>query len=87
MAEEQKNVVVPQEVKAEETVAPIATEPAAPATEVTTADKPVEETVKTDEAATEEKPAEEKKTEEKKEVKPIEEGQLGHKAQGASFPK
>lgn len=87
MAEEQKNVEVP-ETKPETTIAPVEQAP------VET--KPVEETAKTEEApATEDKPAEEAtpateetKTEDKKEeAKPVEEGHLSHKAQGLSFPK
>ncbi|KAF5721071.1 hypothetical protein FMUND_3819 [Fusarium mundagurra] len=90
MAEEQKNIEVPQETKPEI---------AAPAVEAPAETKPVEETpvVAAETApATEEKPAEETKpaeevakTEEKKEeeVKPVEEGHLNHKAQGLSFPK
>ncbi len=54
--------------------------PAAPAVEATTVEEPAA-------ATTDDKPAEEAKPEEKEEVKPIEEGILGHKAQGASFPK
>ncbi|KAF4344647.1 hypothetical protein FBEOM_1388 [Fusarium beomiforme] len=93
MAEEQKNIEVPQEPKPETTgisapavEAPAESKlveetPAVPAeTAPTTEDKPAEET----------KPAEESaKTEEKKEeeVKPVEEGYLNHKAQGLSFPK
>lgn len=94
MAEEQKNVEVPKDIQTTET---------APAVTAITASEPVKEEIVTDKTeepkpaeATEEakaeetKPAEgeETKAEEKKEeVKPIEEGQLGHKAQGASFPK
>ncbi|KAF4958610.1 hypothetical protein FGADI_2307 [Fusarium gaditjirri] len=97
MAEEQKNVEVPQETKPE-TAAPAAGI-SAPAVEGTAETKPVEETpvVAAETApATEEKPAEETKpaeeaakAEEKKEeeVKPVEEGHLNHKAQGLSFPK
>lgn len=97
MAEEQKNIEVPQETKPE-IVAPAAGI-SAPAVEAPVETKPVEETpvVAAETApATEEKPAEETKpaeevakAEEKKEeeVKPVEEGHLNHKAQGLSFPK
>ncbi|KAF4503200.1 hypothetical protein FAGAP_551 [Fusarium agapanthi] len=89
MAEEQKNIEVPQETKPEI---------AAPAVEAPAETKPVEETpvVATETApATEEKPAEETKPageaakaeEKEEEVKPVEEGHLNHKAQGLSFPK
>ncbi|KAI3573963.1 Pleckstrin homology domain-containing protein [Fusarium oxysporum f. sp. albedinis] len=78
MAEEQKNVEVPQETKPETTPAPATETPAesAPATE----DKPTEETKP---AETQESKAEDKK----EEAKPVEEGHLGHKDQGFSFPK
>ncbi|PCD39734.1 hypothetical protein FGRA07_01005 [Fusarium graminearum] len=94
MAEEQKNIEVPQEAKPETTGI------SAPAVEAPAETKPVEETpvVAAETApATEEKPAEEAKpvdeaakTEEDKkeeEAKPVEEGHLNHKAQGLSFPK
>ncbi|CAH0056609.1 unnamed protein product [Clonostachys solani] len=94
MAEEQKNVEVLKDTKVEETT------PAVEAPKVeAVAETKVEETpapavetaaaTTTEEKATEEaKPAEETKAEEKKEeVKPVEEGHLGHKAQGLSFPK
>lgn len=84
MAEEQKNVEVP-ETKPETTIAPV---------EQPAETKPVEEIPKTDETpavedkpAEEAAPAEEAKPEEKEDVKPIEEGHLSHKAQGLSFPK
>ncbi|KAH7118263.1 Pleckstrin homology domain-containing protein [Dactylonectria estremocensis] len=89
MAEEQKNVEVPQEPKPETTPAPATETPAVES-------KPSEETPAESAPATEDKPAEESKpaeTEEskaqdkKEEVKPVEEGHLGHKAQGLSFPK
>ncbi|PTB40623.1 hypothetical protein M441DRAFT_141592 [Trichoderma asperellum CBS 433.97] len=90
MAEENKPVDVAAPV-AEEVAAPApavvaeetpAVETAAPAAE----DKPAEETkpAETEEAA--EAPKDEDKKEEEP-AKPIEEGFLGHKAQGASFPK
>lgn len=97
MAEAQKNVELPKETT--EVPAPVATTAPEETTTAPVAEtKPVEETVApTDAAVTEDKPveetkaaetAEETKAEEKKEdVKPIEEGQLGHKAQGLSFPK
>ncbi|KAM0564583.1 hypothetical protein ACHAPJ_000798 [Fusarium lateritium] len=95
MAEEQKNIEVPQETK------PDTTGISAPAVEAPIETKPVDETpvAATETApavAAEEKPAEEvkpaeeaTKAEEKKEeeVKPVEEGHLNHKAQGLSFPK
>ncbi|KAF0639380.1 hypothetical protein FPSE5266_11632 [Fusarium pseudograminearum] len=94
MAEEQKNIEVPQEAKPETTGI------SAPAVEAPAETKPVEETpvVAAETApAAEEKPAEEAKpvdeaakTEEEKkeeEAKPVEEGHLNHKAQGLSFPK
>ncbi|KAM6508109.1 hypothetical protein FALCPG4_017997 [Fusarium falciforme] len=86
MAEEQKNVEVPQETKPNTT---------APATET----KPTEDTpAKTAPATTEDKRAEESKpaevteeipkAEDKMEVvQPVEEGHLSHKGQGLSFPK
>ncbi|KAH7146016.1 Pleckstrin homology domain-containing protein [Dactylonectria macrodidyma] len=91
MAEEQKNVKVPQETKPETTPAPATETPAVES-------KPPEETPAESAPATEDKPAEESKpaeTEEskaqdkKEEVKPVdvEEGHLGHKAQGLIFPK
>lgn len=96
MAEEQKNVEIAKDLQAPE-VAPAVTaitvgEPVKE--EIPIDNKPVEETkpaeateaVKADETKPVE--GEETKAEEKKEeVKPIEEGQLSHKAQGASFPK
>ena len=96
MAEEQKNVEVPKDIKVEETAPVVAEAPkeetpatteaaaAAPVAE-TTEDKPAETT---EEPKAEEPKAEEAKAEEaKEEVKPIEEGHLNHKAQGLSFPK
>lgn len=78
MAEEQKPVEVAQEA-VEQVAAPVTTEaPAVETAAATEETKPAEEAV-ADVAA----PVEEKK----EEVKPIEEGHLGHKAQGASFPK
>jgi carboxypeptidase C (cathepsin A) len=62
-----------------------------PSVQPTEENKTVEETKTEDKVADENKSAEEtteaKPEEKKEEVKPIEEGQLGHKAQGASFPK
>ncbi|KAF5982543.1 hypothetical protein FCOIX_3650 [Fusarium coicis] len=99
MAEEQKNIEVPQETKLE--IAAPAAGISAPAVEAPVETKPVEETpvvAAETAAATEEKPdqetkpaeevtkAEEEKKEEE-EVKPVEEGHLNHKAQGLSFPK
>ncbi|GKT98520.1 immunogenic protein [Fusarium langsethiae] len=94
MAEEQKNIEVPQETKPETTGI------SAPAVESPVETKPLEETpvVAAETAPTaEEKTAEEvkpvdeaAKTEEEKkeeEAKPVEEGHLNHKAQGLSFPK
>ncbi|KAJ4311360.1 hypothetical protein N0V84_010488 [Fusarium piperis] len=94
MAEEQKNVVVPEETKPETTGI------SAPTVETPAESKPAEETpaVAAESApAAEDKPAEEAKPaeaeeapkaeEKKEEVKPIEEGHLNHKAQGLSFPK
>jgi hypothetical protein len=94
MAEEQKNVVVPEETK------PEVTGISAPAVETLAESKPAEEipAVAAESApAAEDKPAEETKPaeaeeapkaeEKKEEVKPIEEGHLNHKAQGLSFPK
>ncbi|KAF5663097.1 hypothetical protein FHETE_7664 [Fusarium heterosporum] len=96
MAEEQKNIEVPQETKPEIATTGIS----APAVEAPAETKPVDETpVVAAETApvVEDKPAEETapieeaaKTEEKKEeeeIKPVEEGHLNHKAQGLSFPK
>lgn len=92
MAEAQKNVELPKETT--EVPAPVTTTAPEETTTAPVAEtKPVEETVApTDATVTEDKPVEETKAaetaEEKKEdVKPIEEGQLGHKAQGLSFPK
>ncbi|KAK2696201.1 hypothetical protein QWA68_004916 [Fusarium oxysporum] len=99
MAEEQKNIEVPQETKPE--IAAPTAGISAPAVEATAETKPVEETpvVAAGTApATEEKPAEEtkpaeeaakaeEKKEEEEEIKPVEEGHLNHKAQGLSFPK
>ncbi|KAM0455239.1 hypothetical protein ACHAO4_004115 [Trichoderma viride] len=90
MAEEHKPVDI---------AAPVAEEVAAPAPVVVAEEAPVVETavpVVEDKPAEETKPAENEeaaeaaKEEDKKEeepAKPIEEGFLGHKAQGASFPK
>ncbi|KAK2668049.1 hypothetical protein RAB80_015428 [Fusarium oxysporum f. sp. vasinfectum] len=75
MAEEQKNVEVPQEIKPETTPAPVNE---TPTEALATEDKPAEE----------DKPTEtEKSKTENKEVKPIEEGHLGHKAHDFSFPR
>jgi hypothetical protein len=94
MAEEQKNIEVPQETKPETTGI------SAPAVEAPVETKPVEETpvvaaetapAAEEKAAEEAKPLDEAaKTEEEKkeeEAKPVEEGHLNHKAQGLSFPK
>jgi hypothetical protein len=94
MAEEQKNIEVPQETKPETTGI------SAPAVEAPVETKPVEETpvvaaetapAAEEKAAEEAKPLDEaaKNEEEKKEeeAKPVEEGHLNHKAQGLSFPK
>lgn len=96
MAEEQKNIEVPQETKPELATTGIS----APAVEAPVDTKPVDETpvvaaetapVVEDKTAEETKDVEEAaKTEEKKEeeeIKPVEEGHLNHKAQGLSFPK
>ncbi|KAL7918135.1 Pleckstrin homology domain-containing protein [Trichoderma austrokoningii] len=74
VAEEVAPVIVAEETPAVETAVPVVE------------DKPAEETkpAETEEAA--EAPKEEDKKEEEP-AKPIEEGFLGHKAQGASFPK
>ncbi|KAH7114015.1 Pleckstrin homology domain-containing protein, partial [Dactylonectria macrodidyma] len=90
MAEKHKNVEVPQETKPDTT---------APATETPVVKaKPTEETpAETAPATTEDKPAEESKPAETTEevpkaedkmevVQPVEEGHLGHKGQGLSFP-
>ncbi|KAL6813484.1 Pleckstrin homology domain-containing protein [Trichoderma sp. SZMC 28013] len=86
MAEEQKPVEVAAPVAVEET-APVVVEeiPAVVEPAPVVEDKPAEEAkpAETEEAA--EAAKEEDKKEE--EAKPIEEGFLGHKAQGASFPK
>ncbi|KAJ9419187.1 hypothetical protein FOXG_16379 [Fusarium oxysporum f. sp. lycopersici 4287] len=75
MAEEQKNVEVPQEIKPETTPAPVNE---TPTEALATEDKPAEEN----------KPTEtEKSKTENKEIKPIEEGHLGHKAHDFSFPR
>ncbi|CAJ0545652.1 Ff.00g091250.m01.CDS01 [Fusarium sp. VM40] len=90
MAEEQKNIEVPQETKPELATTGIS----APAVEAPVETKPVDETpvvaaetapVVEDKTAEEAAKAEEKKEEE--EIKPVEEGHLNHKAQGLSFPK
>ncbi|PTB77934.1 hypothetical protein M440DRAFT_1462463 [Trichoderma longibrachiatum ATCC 18648] len=86
MAEEQKPVEVAAPVVKEET-APVVVEetPAVEAAPVAVVeDKPAEE-AKPAEAEEAEAAKEEDKKEE--EAKPVEEGFLGHKAQGASFPK
>ncbi|KAJ9419557.1 hypothetical protein FOXG_07094 [Fusarium oxysporum f. sp. lycopersici 4287] len=95
MAEEQKNVEVPQEIKPETTPAPASETPTeALATEALATEALATEALATEALATEDKPAEKDKpaeTEESKtenkEVKPIEEGHLGHKAQDFSFPR
>ncbi|KAJ9419770.1 hypothetical protein FOXG_06975 [Fusarium oxysporum f. sp. lycopersici 4287] len=75
MAEEQKNVEVPQEIKPETAPAPVNE---TPTEALATEDKPAEE----------DKPTEtEKSKTENKEIKPIEEGHLGHKAHDVSFPR
>ncbi|KAJ6442927.1 immunogenic protein [Purpureocillium lavendulum] len=82
MAEEQKPVVDVPEVPKEETT-PAVVEPVADVAATETA-APAETTAEAAPAeATEAPKAEDKKDE----VKPVEEGHLGHKAQGASFPK
>ncbi|KAJ4862884.1 pleckstrin homology domain-containing protein [Trichoderma breve] len=87
MAEEQKPVEVAAPVAVEETAAPVVVEetPAVVEPVPVVEDKPAEEA----KPAETEEPAEAAKEEDKKEeeAKPIEEGFLGHKAQGASFPK
>lgn len=88
-----------EEFKPLDVAAPVAEEVAAPAPLVVAEETPAVETavpVVEDKPAEETKPAETEeaaeaaKEEDKKEeepAKPIEEGFLGHKAQGASFPK
>lgn len=95
MAEEQKNIEVPQETKPELATTGIS----APAVEAPVDTKPVDETpvvaaetapVVEDKTAEETKPAEEAaeaKEKKEEEIKPVEEGHLNHKAQGLSFPK
>lgn len=87
MAEEQKNIEVPQVAKVDETT-PVINEPA---TEVTPAPVAATDAAAPVVESTEDKPVEtveEPKVEEpKEEAKPIEEGHLSHKAQGLSFPK
>lgn len=74
MAEIQKPVEIAQEEAAPAAVVE------ATATEAVAAETTEEaQAVEGAETKTEEKPAEE--------IKPVEEGHLGHKAQGASFPK
>lgn len=98
MAEAQRNVELPKETT--EVPAPITTTATEATTTAPVEEtKPVEETAPATETApiTEDKTVEETKAaetaeeapkaEEKKEVTPVEEGQLGHKAQGLSFPK
>lgn len=82
MADIQKPVEVAAD--AVEQVAPaVDTTPVTDAVAAATEEKPAE----TD-AAAETKPVEEAAAEEtKEEVKPVEEGHLGYKAQGLSFPK
>ncbi|PWI73374.1 Pleckstrin domain-like protein [Purpureocillium lilacinum] len=83
MAEEQKPVVDLPAVPKEETT-PAVVEPTTAAAAETAAPAATETTVE----ATPAEAAEAPKTDDKKdEVKPVEEGHLGHKAQGASFPK
>ncbi|POR32745.1 Uncharacterized protein TPAR_07078 [Tolypocladium paradoxum] len=77
MAEEQKPTVAVPEPPKEDTTPVAAAAETAPVPE----DKPAEE-------STPAGPAEAPKADDKKdEVQPVEEGHLGHKAQGASFPK
>ncbi|UNI23486.1 hypothetical protein JDV02_009305 [Purpureocillium takamizusanense] len=83
MAEEQKPVVDVPEVPKEETT-PAVVEPVTAAAPDTAAPAATETTAEPTSAEATEAP----KTDDKKdEVKPVEEGHLGHKAQGASFPK
>ncbi|KAG5928445.1 hypothetical protein E4U42_000649 [Claviceps africana] len=79
MAEVQNTVEVPQEEVAPVVDAVVAEDITAPV--AAAEDKTTEEAQTTEaaEAKTEDQPAEE--------IKPVEEGHLGHKAQGASFPK
>ncbi|KND91422.1 hypothetical protein TOPH_04006 [Tolypocladium ophioglossoides CBS 100239] len=76
MAEEQKPTVEVPELPKQETT-PALTDAVATETAPAAEDNPAEESAPAD-AAAEDK---------KDEVKPVEEGYLGHKAQGASFPK
>ena len=90
MADTQKPAEVPQETPATETVAETTpAETAAPAAEAAVAVPEVEVApaaeAATEVAAAEAAPVEEAKKEE--EVKPVEEGSLEHKGQGANFPK
>lgn len=90
MAEQQKIVDLPKETT--ETPAPVTTVgETAPVEAKPVEAAPVAATTTEDKVTEEAKPAEaveETKAEEKKEeVTPIEEGHLGHKAQGLSFPK
>ncbi|PHH90149.1 hypothetical protein CDD83_4396 [Cordyceps sp. RAO-2017] len=81
MAEEQKPVVdIPEAAKQETPALEQAVAPEAVAAADKTADesKPADATDAADAAKTDDK---------RDEIKPIEEGHLGHKAQGASFPK
>ncbi|KAJ6782450.1 hypothetical protein PWT90_09448 [Aphanocladium album] len=83
MADIQKPVEVPVDAVEQAAVAVPETAPVVEAP-AATEDKPAEEAI----AAAEETKVEEPAAEEaKEEVKPIEEGQLGYKAQGLSFPK
>lgn len=75
MADIQNPVELPKEDAAAAPAVDATTEAPAAAVEATEETKAVEGA----EAKTEDKPAEE--------IKPVEEGHLSHKAQGASFPK
>ena len=87
MAEEQKPVEVPKEevaapAVATETTPAVVAEPTADAVPATTTTETATETAAAADATP--APVEDKKDEE---VKPVEEGTLEHKGQGANFPK
>lgn len=93
MAEVQKNVEAPLETKTEP-IAPAPIAETAPVLDTKPAEvAPLETAPVTTEAVEETKPLDTteetapKVEEKKEEVKPVEEGHLGHKATGLSFPK
>ena len=78
MAEEQKTTIAVPDLPREETAAvPTLADPVATETAPLTEAAPIEDAAPVDATA------EDKKVD----IKPVEEGYLGHKAQGASFPK